>query len=103
MHAEQQDFFRTVLRARASYRERPVVYDFGSLDINGNNRGLFHDPAYLGIDICPGRNVDVVGHAHEIELSGLADVVISGESLSMTSTGPRASSLWRGGAGPGGW
>jgi SAM-dependent methyltransferase len=81
MHEEQQEFFRAVRGKFPDRFVRPKVYDFGSLDINGNNRGLFEEPDYLGIDICEGRNVDVVGRAHEVELPGLADVCISGEML----------------------
>jgi SAM-dependent methyltransferase len=57
------------------------VYDFGSLNINGDNRQLFTDCDYLGIDLAPGPNVDVYSPAHLVELPGQADVVISGEML----------------------
>jgi hypothetical protein len=81
MHPEQQDFFQRALAKFPVFRMGPKVYDFGSLDINGNNRGLFDSPDYVGIDIVLGANVDVVGLAHEVALVGPADVVISGEML----------------------
>jgi hypothetical protein len=81
MHVEQRDFFKSVRQRLPHYFTEPVVYDFGSLDINGNNRFLFVEPQYTGIDICRGQNVDVVGRAHEVVLPRLADVVISGEML----------------------
>lgn len=81
MHTEQQEFFQMVKEAMPGRFNRPKVYDFGALDINGNNRPLFTKPKYTGIDIVEGKNVDVVGLAHEVELPGLADVCISGEML----------------------
>ena len=81
MHGEQQAFFREVREKFPVRFNKPVVYDFGSLDINGNNRSLFHKPSYTGSDIVEGKNVDVVGLAHEVRLPGLADICISGEML----------------------
>lgn len=58
-----------------------VVYDFGSLDINGNNRVHFENPEYTGIDLGEGKNVDVISKAHEFRPRKKADVVISTEML----------------------
>jgi len=57
--------------------------DIGSLDINGNNRYLFDTPEmYLGLDIVPGKNVDIVCPAHEYNGGdGSFDVVMSTNSL----------------------
>ena len=41
------------------------VLDCGSLDINGNNRYLFEDCDYTGIDVGEGKNVDEVSLIHE--------------------------------------
>lgn len=38
--------------------------DLGSMDINGNVRGLFAD--YTGVDMRPGRNVDLVAMANHL-------------------------------------
>ena len=47
-------------RLRASKR-RACVLDIGSLDVNGNNRCHFIEPReYVGVDVGPGANVDVV-------------------------------------------
>ena len=52
--------------------------DCGSLDVNGNNRYLFTDCDYTGIDLGPGRNVDIVSPIHEFE-GGPYDTIISTE------------------------
>jgi len=57
------------------------VVDFGSLDVNGNNRFLFFNYNYTGVDIGEGPNVDVVSPAHEFVSDILYDVVISTEML----------------------
>jgi SAM-dependent methyltransferase len=57
------------------------VLDIGSLDINGNNRYLFSNYTYVGVDIGEGPNVDVVKRGHEYTDSHPFDVVISSECL----------------------
>jgi SAM-dependent methyltransferase len=81
MHAEQQRFFNTVKHFLPEYFYRTKVIDFGSLDINGNNRHFFEECEYTGVDLYQGRNVDIVGLAHEVELPYTPDVIISGEML----------------------
>ncbi len=59
-----------------------IVVDIGSLDINGNNRGLFEDCLYLGIDVSPGANVDIATPGHLLALPDASvDVVISTEAF----------------------
>lgn len=55
------------------------VLDVGSADICGNNRYLFSTCEYTGLDIWPGKNVDVVCPAHL--WNGLYGLVISTNSL----------------------
>jgi hypothetical protein len=55
----------------------------GSHDINGNNRYLFDETCvYLGLDVCPGDNVDIVMPVHELYLAGNPfGVIISTEAF----------------------
>jgi len=56
------------------------VLDFGSLDVNGNNRAFFDDiTSYMGVDLGEGNNVDVVSLAHEYKSETKFDVVITTE------------------------
>jgi SAM-dependent methyltransferase len=66
-----------------------VIYDLGSQDINGSYRPLFALPPwkYVGIDLAPGNNVDVVLSDpydwREISLES-ADVIIAGQTFEHT-------------------
>lgn len=81
MHPEQRAFCEGVKRKLPGYFKGVKVIDFGSLDINGNNRYLFEDSEYTGIDIGPGANVDVVCRAKDYVPFELVDTVISTEML----------------------
>jgi hypothetical protein len=86
-HYHQQDF---CIRVRSSYPQYFIgssndnkleVLDIGSQDINGNNRFLFFNYNYTGVDIGPGKNVDVIAKGHEFDSDKLYDIVISTEVL----------------------
>lgn len=79
-HQEQSDFCRRLVFRWPHLFDSKKVLDCGSLDINGNNRYLFRGGSYIGIDIQPGPNVDIVSRIHEIR-GGPFDVVISTECL----------------------
>lgn len=58
------------------------VLDLGSLDINGNNRYLFEESDYTGVDVGEGLNVDIVCNAHLLTLPDESfDVIVSTEML----------------------
>lgn len=78
-HTEQQ-IFLTYVRDKFSQKfENCRVLDIGSLDINGNNRYLFTNYQYVGVDIGSGNNVDVVCRGHLYTDKDLFDIVISSE------------------------
>ena len=80
-HKAQQDFF---LRVKNKFPERFIncnVLDVGSLDINGNNHYLFMNYTYIGIDVGPGRNVNIICKGHEYKSKEKYDIVISSECL----------------------
>jgi SAM-dependent methyltransferase len=64
-HREQREFFLEVKKKFPKYFENVKVLDIGSLDINGNNRHLFQNCEYIGLDVAEGNNVDIVSLAHE--------------------------------------
>lgn len=83
-HPEQREFC-TKVRAKFPKifgSQTAKILDCGSLDINGNNRYLFASKDYTGIDLGPGRNVDVVSRIHEFSAPDESfDIVISTECL----------------------
>lgn len=83
MHRQVKKYLGELKLQFPNYFQNVKVLDCGSLDINGNNRHLFNNIEYTGIDIVKGRNVDVVTKIHEflVDKSGVYDVVISSEML----------------------
>ena len=81
-HQQQIDFCQSVKQQLPQFFSNRFVIDIGSLDVNGNNRYLFEDCLYLGIDLFPGRNVDLATKGHELNLPDESiDVIISTECL----------------------
>lgn len=78
-HPEQSRFCQKVKRIFPEKFTGVDVLDIGSLDINGNNRYLFENYTYTGVDLGPGKNVDVVSRGHEFKPGRQYDVVISTE------------------------
>lgn len=78
-HVEQKVFFSKLKNKLSERFNNCSVLDIGSLDINGNNRFLFENYTYIGVDVGNGRNVDVVCKGHEYHSEELFDIVISSE------------------------
>lgn len=91
MHPSSYDKMAAFRQAYLASREAEplTILDLGSQDINGSYRPLFAAPAwrYLGIDMAPGDNVDLV-LADPYEWNEVApatiDVIISGQTLEHT-------------------
>lgn len=78
-HPEQRDFCLSIKNKFPDLFKNVSVLDIGSLDINGNNRYLFENYTYIGVDIGEGKNVDIVSKGHEFKPGRKFDVVISTE------------------------
>jgi|SRR5665213_1664100 len=79
-HEQQKQFCERVKLQHPTFFVNKKVLDVGSLDINGNNRFLFEEGTYTGIDIGEGINVDIVSLAHEFNAPDKSfDVIISTE------------------------
>jgi SAM-dependent methyltransferase len=63
-HEAQIQFCQQVANKYPKHFIGVSVLDVGSADINGNNRYLFDNSNYTGIDIGAGRNVNVVCPVH---------------------------------------
>ena len=80
-HPVQIEWCKQIKKLHPNYFKNKRVLDIGSLDINGNNRYLFEGCEYIGLDVVPGPNVDVVSIAHMYKPSAPFDVVLSTNSL----------------------
>lgn len=78
-HPEQQVFMLSVKAQFPQAFDGVRVLDIGSLDINGNNRYLFTNYEYTGIDLGEGKNVDIVCRGHEYKSDRLFDTIVSSE------------------------
>lgn len=78
-HEAQIEFFKRVKDKFPERFKNSDVVDIGSLDINGNNRYLFENCSYIGIDVGAGNNVDIVSKGHEYKPDKQYDITISSE------------------------
>ena len=78
-HLAQKKFFIEVKRKFPEKFKGCSVVDIGSLDINGNNRYLFENYEYIGVDVGHAPNVDIISKGHEFKSDKLFDIVISSE------------------------
>ena len=76
MHASQSLWCQHVKRLFPERFNGVNVLDVGSYDINGNNRYLFENYGYVGIDVNNGNNVDVVCPIHLFSTDVKFDVVV---------------------------
>ncbi len=80
MHKEVKDYCLKILDIYPTYFEDANVLDVGSLDINGNNRYLFKNATYNGLDLAIGENVDIVSPMHLFKApDAFYDFIISTE------------------------
>lgn len=79
-HPSQVKFCKYVVEKFPEMFVNKHSLDVGSLDVNGNNRWMFTDGSYTGIDIGQGPNVDVVSLGHEyFAPDNKYDVIVSTE------------------------
>lgn len=79
-HIAQQKFCNKIKGQYPHLFAGRNILDVGSMDINGNNRQFFDNiESYVGLDLGPGNNVDLVCPIHEFHPGKMYDVVISTE------------------------
>jgi SAM-dependent methyltransferase len=80
-HIEQYQWCEACKHIYKDYFNNKDVLDVGSQDINGSNKLFFENCNYIGLDIGPGKNVDVVCKIHEYYPDKQFDTIISTEML----------------------
>tara|TARA_S200002703_G_scaffold6204_1_gene6917 strand:- start:443 stop:982 length:540 start_codon:yes stop_codon:yes gene_type:complete len=79
-HSQQRDFFMRVKNLFPDAFRNKTVLEIGSLNINGTIRDLFHNCDYLGVDVGPGKDVDLVAHGEHLDFADDSyDVTVSAE------------------------
>ena len=66
-HRQQFDFVQKVKLKHPTYFFQQKVLEVGSLNINGTVRDFFSYCDYLGIDVGPGRDVDLVIEGQKLD------------------------------------
>ena len=80
MHIEARAFLEKIKLLFPEFFTGKRVIDIGSGDINGNNKYMFDNCEYTGVDVVAAPNVDIVSYAKDLPLSvGEFDVVVSSE------------------------
>jgi len=59
-HSQQRDFVGKLKNHLPKYFNQKSVLEVGSLNVNGTLRDFFTECRYIGIDVSPGNEVDVV-------------------------------------------
>src|SRR3990167_8536433 len=81
MRHQTREFVELFFKDHTGFR---TVLEVGSGDVNGNIRDLFKDMEYVGIDMRPGPNVDIVLNAHDLRnkyKEGDFDLVVCFDTL----------------------
>lgn len=79
-HVQQLNYIQSIKESYVSYFKNSQVLEIGSLDINGSVRDFFHNCNYIGIDVGPGKGVDIVCEGQDYnEDDNFFDTVISCE------------------------
>ncbi|MEB3302550.1 MAG: class I SAM-dependent methyltransferase [Cyanobacteriota bacterium] len=81
-HQSQRDFVQAVASRLPGFFRDVKVLEVGSLNINGTVRDFFSNCDYTGIDVAPGKDVDVVCQGQDFNAEdGSFDQVISCEAM----------------------
>ena len=79
-HKEQRDYLDRIKKKFPEAFNGIKVLDIGSFDVNGNEEPWFDNCEFIGLDIGPGKGVDVVCPANEYDAPDESfDTIISCE------------------------
>lgn len=88
MHVESMDLMREFVEEYGLQNAR--VVDVGSYNLNGTYRDLFSETAeYVGVDIVPGPNVNVIMDSPDWEALLPVDAVICGQTIEHVADIPK--------------
>ena len=80
MHKEQKEFLDKMKKKFPIAFKNRKVLDIGSFNVNGNEEPWFDGCDFIGLDIGPGKGVDIICPANEYEAPDeFFDTIISCE------------------------
>lgn len=79
MHTDQLNFLLNIHDKYPSFFNNCRVLEIGSYNVNGSVRQLFNNCNYIGLDVLPGKDVDIVCRGKDYKSEYLFDTVISSE------------------------
>jgi SAM-dependent methyltransferase len=80
MHKEQINYIIRTKKRFPKFFENKNVLDIGSFDVCGNEKRFFTNCKFIGLDIGPGENVDIICPAQEYDAPNeYFDTIISCE------------------------
>jgi SAM-dependent methyltransferase len=104
MHNEAMQYASRQVSERKLNSVGVHVLDLGGRDVNGTTRPLFPGAdRYVSVDIAPGRGVDIVCDAADLDLRDRFDVVMSTELLEHAERGAEIVAAAFKHLKPGGW
>ena len=86
MHQKVKHYLSAVKSLFPKNFDKSYVLDVGCADINGNFRDMFTNCHYIGIDLWPAENVDVVVNVNDYKPDRKFDTVFSVEMLEHDKT-----------------
>jgi len=81
MHTEPWNLLVEMKTKYPDFFYKKKVLEAGSLDINGSVRNFFTSCWYTGVDVGPGKGVDLISPIHEVKSPNEFDVVVTTEML----------------------
>ena len=88
MNALSMELMRKVVE-EYDLTDGKTVIDVGSYDVNGTYRPLFTSSRYVGADIRPGPNVDVIVDSPEWHALKGADAIVTGSTFEHVEDAPK--------------
>jgi hypothetical protein len=79
-HIQQRDYLTKLKTQFPEMFDNVDVIEIGSLDINGTVRDFFNATKYVGVDVGPGKGVDLVANGEDVDYPDNSfDTAISAE------------------------
>lgn len=80
-HVAQMNYVNFIKTNAPEFFTNCKVLEIGSYNVNGSVRCFFNNCNYTGLDVCSGKDVDIVCSGHEYKSNEKFDTIISCEAF----------------------